>query len=60
MNSLYQQIQSQQVQNNLTSNPQLQQVMQMVKASKMTPKEYFYALARQKGVDPEQILKMFK
>ena len=49
MNNLYQQMQSQQVQNNLTSNPQLQQVMQMVKASNMTPKEYFFMLAKQKG-----------
>ena len=60
MNNLYQQMQSQAIQNNLTSNPQLQQVMQMVRASNMTPKEYFYMLAKQKGVDPNQILNMFK
>ena len=60
MNNLYQQMQSQAVQNNLTNNPQLQQVMQLVKASNMTPKEYFYMLAKQKGVDPNSILSMFK
>lgn len=60
MNNLYQQMQSQQIQNNLTNNPQLQQVMQMVKASNMTPKQYFYTLAKQKGVDPNTILNMFK
>lgn len=60
MNNLYQQMQSQAIQNNLTNNPQLQQVMQMVKASNMTPKEYFYMLAKQRGVDPNQILNMFK
>lgn len=60
MNNLYQEMQSQAVQNNIANNPQLQQVMQMVRASNMTPKEYFYALAKQKGVDPNGILKMFK
>lgn len=56
MNSLYQQMQNQVIQNNLTNNPQLQQVMSMVKASKMTPKEYFYSLAKQRGIDPQQVL----
>ena len=60
MNNLYQQMQNQTVQNNIMNNPQLQQVMNLVKASKMTPKEYFYTLAKQKGVDPNQILNMFK
>ena len=60
MNNLYQQMQSQVIQNNLTNNPQLQQVMQLVRASNMTPKEYFYMLAKQRGVDPNQILNMFK
>ena len=60
MNSLYQQMQNQTVQNNIMNNPQLQQVMNMVKASRMTPKEYFYSLAKQKGIDPNQILNMFK
>jgi len=60
MNNLYQQMQSQTAQNNLINNPQLQQVMQLVKASNMTPKEYFYMLAKQRGVDPNAILQMFK
>ena len=60
MNSLYQQMQNQQVQSNIINNPQLQQVILMVKASNMTPKEYFYMLAKQKGIDPNTILQMFK
>ena len=60
MNSLYQQMQNQQVQSSIINNPQLQQVIQMVKASNMTPKEYFYMLAKQKGIDPNTILQMFK
>lgn len=60
MNNLYQQMQSQAIQSNLTNNPQLQQVMNLVRASNMTPKEYFYALAKQKGVDPNSILNMLK
>ena len=60
MNNLYREMQSQAIQSNLTNNPQLQQVMQMVRASNMTPKEYFYALAKQKGVDPNSILGMFR
>ena len=60
MNNLYQQMQSQTIQNNIANNPQLQQVMQMVKASNMTPKQYFYMLAKQKGIDPNTILNMFK
>ena len=38
-------------------NPQLQQIMAMVQRSNMTPKDFYYMLARQKGVDPEQFLK---
>lgn len=49
-------MQNQAIQNNLTNNPQLQQVISMVKASKMTPKEYFYSLAKQRGIDPQQVL----
>ena len=60
MNSLYQQMQNQTAQNNLMANPQLQRVMRMVKASNMTPKQYFYELAKQRGVDPEQILKQLR
>ena len=43
--------------NMLQSNPQLQQVIQM---SKGDPKQAFYTLAEQKGIDPNYILDMLK
>ena len=39
----------------LQSNPKLQSVMNMVKHGR-NPKELFYTLAKQKGVDPNSIL----
>lgn len=41
-------------------NPQMQQVMQVVQQNGGDPRAAFYNLARQKGVDPEQILSMLK
>lgn len=42
-----------------SSNPQVNQVIQMVKASK-SPKNTFYELARQRGVNPDDILNALK
>lgn len=42
------------------SNPQVQQVLSMVQMSNMSPKDLFYQMAQQKGVDPNQILNMLK
>ena len=42
------------------NNPQLRNVMDMVRQSGGDPKAAFYALAQQKGVDPEQILNMLR
>lgn len=42
------------------SNPQVQQVLSMVQSSRMSPKDLFYQMAQQKGVDPDQILNMLK
>lgn len=42
------------------SNPQVQQVLSMVQSSHMSPKDLFYQMAQQKGVDPDQILNMLK
>lgn len=41
-------------------NPQMRQVMQMVQENGGDPKAAFYNLAKQKGVDPEQILSMLR
>ena len=40
----------------LMSNPQLQSIMTLIKQSGQSPETTFYALAKQYGVDPEQIL----
>lgn len=42
------------------SNPNLKQVMDIVNSSGGDPKKAFYALAEQKGVDPQEILDMLK
>ena len=34
--------------------------MQLFKSSKMTPKQFFYQYAQQKGVDPDQFLNSMK
>lgn len=41
-------------------NPMMQQAMQLINSSNMSPKDLFYNMAQQQGVDPEQILNMFK
>lgn len=41
-------------------NPMMQQAMQLVNSSNMSPKDLFYSMAQQRGVDPEQVLNMFK
>lgn len=41
-------------------NPKVQQVMSMIQNSGKSPKELFYQMAQQKGVDPEQILNMLR
>lgn len=48
------------MQNLIQTNPQVQQVMQMVQNSNMSPKDLFYTMAKQKGVDPEQILRQLR
>ena len=41
-------------------NPMMQQAVQLVNSSHMSPKDLFYSMAQQRGVDPEQVLSMFK
>lgn len=40
------------------SNPQVNQIMQMCQGR--NPKDVFYSLAQQRGVDPEQFIRMLK
>ncbi len=48
----------QQALNNLIKeNPQIQQLMQL---SNNDPKQAFYSLAKEKGIDPDYILNMLK
>lgn len=42
------------------NNPNVRQVMDIVKASGNDPKRAFYALAEKKGVDPNEILRQLK
>ena len=74
MNSLYQQMQTQQVAGMMKTmknpqallnqmsqnNPQVKQLMTMIQNSGKSPKELFYQVAQEKGVDPNEILKMLK
>ena len=42
------------------SNPQLQNLMQLVNQAGGDPKKAFYQLAQQRGVNPDEILNMLK
>ena len=44
----------------ISQNPQVQNVMQYVKDSGGDPKTAFYKMAEEKGVDPNEVLKMFQ
>ena len=48
------------LQSMVSSNPQMKQVMDMVNQSGGNPKEAFYSLAKQKGVNPDDILNMLR
>ena len=41
-------------------NPQLRQVLDYVQQSGGDPKEAFYKLAQERGIDPNQIINMLK
>lgn len=42
------------------SNPQVKQLMTMLQNSGKSPKELFYQVAQEQGVDPNEILNMLK
>ena len=43
--------------NMVSQNPQMKNVMQLVNNSGKNPKDLFYAMAKQRGVNPEDILR---
>lgn len=45
------------VQEMAQNNPQMKQVIDFIKQNGNDPKKAFYALAQQKGVDPDEILR---
>lgn len=48
------------LQNMMSQNPQVKQAMDYVNANGGDAQKAFYSLAKQKGIDPEQILNMLK
>jgi len=48
------------IQKMASNNPKMQEVMKLFNQSKMTPKDFFYSYAKQKGVDPNQFLNSMK
>lgn len=44
----------------MKNNPQFSQIMKEVKESGKTPQELFYQKAKEKGVNPEDILSKLK
>ena len=44
----------------VSNNPNLKQVMDFINQSGGDPKKAFYALAEQKGINPQEILDMLK
>lgn len=42
------------------SNPQLQSILNLIQTSQKSPKDLFFEMAQQKGVDPQQILQMLQ
>lgn len=47
------------LENMLASNPRMKDAMDMIKQYD-SPKDAYYALAKQKGVDPEEFLRNFR
>ena len=44
----------------MQSNPQMQQVMQMIQMSGKDPMSLFQAVAQQRGIDPQEIMDLMK
>lgn len=48
------------IMNMVNQNPQMKQMLEMLQNSNKSPKDLFYEMAQQKGVDPNQILSMLQ
>ena len=48
------------VQNMIKNNPKMNNVFQMFKASKMSPKQFFFQYAQDNGIDPSQLLNILQ
>ena len=46
--------------NLLNNNPQLAQLLNLAKGQNITPKQLFFNIAQQQGVNPNDIIAMFK
>lgn len=46
--------------NMMNQNPQIRQVMNMVQSSGKSPKDLFYEMAKQRGINPDEIINMLK
>ena len=44
------------IQNMVQSSPKMQNAMQLLDSSGMTPKSFFYQYAQQNGIDPDQFI----
>lgn len=44
----------------MASNPQFKDAMNFVRQNGGSPKDAFYALAKQKGINPDEIIGLFK
>ncbi len=44
----------------MMNSPQFKDVMNLVRNSNMSPKDLFYKMAKEKGVDPEEILSQLR
>ena len=48
------------VQQMVNTNPQMRSIVQNFQQSGLTPKQFFYQYAQQKGIDPDQFLQSLK
>jgi hypothetical protein len=44
----------------INTNPQARTLVQNFQSSGLTPKQFFYQYAQQKGIDPDQFLQSLK
>ena len=44
------------IQNLISQNPKMKNIMQLMQNSGKTPKEFFYQFAQQKGINPEDFV----